>query len=132
MLQRHPDRPATSSVVQEVRNPMMFLFLYRKSTDPAAQPSPADMQAGYMKWQAWMTKHSKEILEQPPARSGPKPGGAAAVCRSGAVTDGPYVEGKEIVGGWSFIEAPSLARALEIAKEVPMFTSVEVLEITQF
>jgi hypothetical protein len=90
------------------------------------------MQAGYEKWQSWMAKYSKEILEQPPARSGPKPGGVAAVCRGGAVTDGPYVEGKEIVGGWSFIEAESLARALEIAKEVPMFTSVEVLEITTF
>jgi len=111
---------------------MMFLFLYRKSTDPAHQPSPADMQAGYVQWKNWMTKHSKEILEQPPARSGPKPGGAAAVCRGGAVTDGPYVEGKEVVGGWSFIEAESLARALDIAKEVPMFTSVEVLEITSF
>ena len=111
---------------------MMFLFLYRKSTDPAHQPSPADMQAGYVQWKNWMTKHSKEILEQPPARSGPKPGGAAAVCRGGAVTDGPYVEGKEVVGGWSFIEVESLARALDIAKEVPMFTSVEVLEITSF
>ena len=111
---------------------MMFLFLYRKSTDPGDQPSPADMQAGYAKWKAWMTKYSKEILEQPPARSGPKPGGAAAVCRAGAVTDGPYAEGKEVVGGWSFIEAESLAQAIEIAKQVPMFTSIEILEITTF
>jgi hypothetical protein len=111
---------------------MQFLFLYRKSTDPRDQPSPADMQAGYMQWKAWMTKYAKELLEQPPARSGPKPGGTAAVCRAGAVTDGPYVEGKEIVGGWSFVETDSFARALEIAKEVPMFTSIEVLEITSF
>ncbi len=111
---------------------MKFLFLYRSSTDQRDQPSPEDMQAGYMKWKAWMTKHATEILEQPPARSGPKPGGAAAVCRAGAVTDGPYVEGKEIVGGWSFIEAESMARAIEIAKEVPMFKSVEILEITTF
>lgn len=111
---------------------MKFLFLYRKSTDPRDEPSPADMQAGYVKWQSWMAKHAQEILEQPPPRSGPKPGGAAAVCRAGAVTDGPYVEGKEIVGGWSFIEAESLPRAIEIAKEVPMFTSVEILEITTF
>jgi hypothetical protein len=111
---------------------MMFLFLYRKSTEPRDQPSPADMQAGYMQWKSWMEKHAKEILEQPPARSGPKPGGAAAVCRAGVVTDGPYAEGKEVVGGWSFIEAESLARAVEIAKEVPMFTSVEILEITAF
>jgi hypothetical protein len=109
---------------------MQFLFLYRK--DPTAQPSPADMQAGYMQWKSWMSKYAKEIIEQPPARSGPKPGGSAAVCRGGAVTDGPYAEGKEIVGGWSFIEAESLAHAIDIAKEVPMFSSVEVLEITTF
>ena len=111
---------------------MQFLFLYRDSTEPRNQPSPADMQAGYVKWKNWMEKYAKEILAQPPARSGPKPGGAAAVCKAGAVTDGPFVEGKEVVGGWSFIEAESFARAVEIAKEVPMFTSVEIREITQF
>jgi hypothetical protein len=112
---------------------MMFLFLYRNSSDPLDQPSPAEMQAGYAQWKAWMTKYAKEILEQPPARSGPKPGGASALCKKGgAVTDGPYVEGKEIVGGWSFIETESLERAIEIAKEVPMFTSVEIREITTF
>lgn len=111
---------------------MSFLFLYRKSLDPRAQPSAAEMQAGYMQWKTWMTKYAKEILAQPPPRTGPKPGGAAAVCRAGAVTDGPYVEGKEVVGGWSFIEADSLARAIEIAKEVPMFPSVEIIETTTF
>ena len=111
---------------------MKFLFLYRTSTDPRDQPSAADMEAGYGKWKSWMAKYAKEILDQPPPRSGPKPGGASAVCKAGAVTDGPYVEGKEIVGGWSFIEAESLASAVEIAKEVPMFTSVEIREITTF
>jgi hypothetical protein len=109
---------------------MKFLFLYR--TSPDDKPSPADMQAGYVQWKTWMAKHAKEILEQPPPRSGPKPGGAAAVCKAGAVTDGPYVEGKEIVGGWSFIDAESLAHAIQIAKEVPMFSSVEIREITTF
>jgi hypothetical protein len=42
------------------------------------------------------------------------------------------VEGKEVVGGWSFIEADSFERAVEIAKEVPMFPSVEVIEIATF
>jgi len=111
---------------------MKFLFLYRKSPDPRDQPSPADMQAGYMQWKSWMAKYAKEILDQPPPRSGPKPGGAAAVYKGGAVTDGPYVEGKEIVGGWSFIEAESLEHAIAIAREVPMFTSVEIREITTF
>ena len=110
----------------------MFLLIFRKSTDPGDQPSASEMQAGYAKWKNWMEKYSKEILEQSPPRSGPKPGGAAAVCRRGAVTDGPYVEGKEIVGGWAFLGTDSLERAIEIAKEVPMFPSVEILEITQF
>ena len=109
---------------------MQFVFLYRK--DPHATPSPADMQAAWGQWKSWMTKYAKEILDQPPPRSGPKPGGAAAVCRGGTVTDGPYVEGKEIVGGWSFIEAESFEHAVEIAKEVPMFSSVEIREITTF
>jgi len=109
---------------------MQCALLFRK--DPSNTPSPADMQAAWGQWKSWMTKYAKEILEQPPARSGPKPGGAVAVCRGGAVTDGPYVEGKEIVGGWSFVQADSLERALEVAKEVPSFDSVELIEITQF
>jgi hypothetical protein len=131
MLQRRPIGPAMEQVNQEVKR-MNFLFLYRACPDPRAQPSPADMQAGYAKWKAWMAKYAKEILEQAPPRSGPKPGGGSAVVRAGAVTDGPYVEGKEIVGGWSFIQTDSLAHAVEIAKEVPMFTSVEIREITTF
>ena len=111
---------------------MNFAFIYRKSPDPRHQPSPAEMQSGYVQWKNWMAKYSKEILEQSPPRSGPKPNGASGVVRAGALTDGPYAEGKEIVAGWSFIEAESLAHAVEIAKEVPMFTSVEIREITTF
>ena len=111
---------------------MKFLFLFRSSPDPREQPSPADMQAGYVQWKSWMSKYANEILEQLPPRSGPKPGGARVVCKAGAVTDGPYVEGKEVVGGWSFIGADSLAHAIEIAKEVPMFSSIEIIETTTF
>ena len=71
---------------------MQFAILFRK--DPSNTPSPTEMQEAWGQWKSWMTKYAKEILEQSPARSGPKPGGAVAVCRGGAVTDGPYVEGK--------------------------------------
>jgi len=111
---------------------MQFLFLYRKSQDPRDNPSPAEMQAAWGQWKSWMTRYAKEIVAQPPPRSGPKAGGRAAVCKGGALTDGPYVEGKEIVGGWSFVEAESFERAIEIAKEVPMFPSVEIIEIASY
>ena len=42
---------------------MQFLLLYRKSVDPADQPSPADMQAGYVQWKSWMAKYSKAQAE---------------------------------------------------------------------
>ena len=111
---------------------MQCLLLFRKSPVENQSQSPAEMQAAWGQWKSWMSKYAKEILEQSPARSGPKPGGAAAVCRGGAVTDGPYVEGKEIVGGWAFVQADSFEKALEIAKEVPSFPSVEVIELATF
>ena len=111
---------------------MLCLLLFRKAANANENLSPAEMQASWAQWKTWMTKYSKEILEQSPPRSGPKPGGSVAVCRGGAVTDGPYVEGKEIVGGWSFVQVESFDKALEIAKEVPSFPSVEVIEIAQF
>ncbi len=109
---------------------MQYALLFRK--DPNNTPSADEMQAAWGQWKSWMTKYAKEILAQSPPRSGPKPGGKVAVCRGGAVTDGPFVEGKEIVGGWSFIETESLDKALEVAKEVPSFDSVELIELASF
>ena len=109
---------------------MQFALLFR--SDPSKTASPDEMQAAWGQWKSWMGKYAKEILAQSPPRSGPKPGGAVKVCRGGAVTDGPFVEGKEIVGGWSFIETDSLEKALQVAKEVPSFHSVEVIELASF
>ena len=46
------------------------------------------------------------------------------------VTDGPFAESKEALGGYYVIEAADLDEALEIAKEVPApFGGVEVRPI---
>ena len=42
------------------------------------------------------------------------------------VTDGPFVESKETLGGSFMIEAADLDEALEIAREVPAGVGVEV------
>ena len=39
--------------------------------------------------------------------------------RSGAVTDGPFIETKEVLGGYSVIEADTIDEAVEIAKTWP-------------
>jgi len=43
-----------------------------------------------------------------------------------SVTDGLFVESKEVVGGYFLIEAADLDAALEIAKDVPAGAGVEV------
>ncbi len=50
------------------------------------------------------------------------------------VTDGPYAEGKEIVGGYMIIKANNLNEAAEISKDCPIFEhdgTVEVREIVK-
>ena len=56
-------------------------------------------------------------------------GGAA----DAVVTDGPFAETKEVLGGYYLIEAADLDEALEIAKDVPArFGGVEVRPIMTF
>ncbi len=48
------------------------------------------------------------------------------------VFEGPYVEGREIVGGYIGVKAKDLSEAVEIGKECPIFDfggSTEVREI---
>ena len=48
---------------------------------------------------------------------------------SRAVTDGPFLETKEIVGGYFLIECPSEAEALEWAKKFPAFFNVQARQV---
>jgi hypothetical protein len=45
------------------------------------------------------------------------------------VVDGPYVEAKEIVGGYFLIVAPDLAQALEIGKLCPILDNDGTVEV---
>ena len=56
-----------------------------------------------------------------------QPTTTATSIRAGAVTDGPFVETKEALGGYYLVEARDLDQALEIAKLCPApFGGVEV------
>ena len=105
-----------------------FLFLYRFPAGGAPKPASAEeMQAQYAAWTAWRAKFEKEVIPG----EGLKAGGA--VVRAGSATDGPYIEAKEVMGSYAFVEASSLAQAIEIAKECPINSvpgaSVEIREL---
>ena len=64
------------------------------------------------------------------AEDGLKPEGAV-VNADRSVTDGPFAESKELVGGYSMIEAPNLAAAVERAKGSPMPKSGGTVEVRE-
>jgi hypothetical protein len=59
-----------------------------------------------------------------------QPTGTATTIRGGVVTDGPFTETKEALGGYYLIEAADLDEAIAVAKQVPAkFGGVEVRPI---
>ena len=91
-----------------------FLFIYRQSTESRARPSPEEMQALAEAWQAWLQKFRSAIV---PGGDGLKHTGR--VLKAGLVTDGPYVEAKEIIASFTIIQADNYDAALAIIRECP-------------
>ncbi len=105
-----------------------FTFLYRgRDTDA----SPEQMQKTMEKWRDWFKElgdsgHLKDI-GHPLEKSGKVVKGAQKT-----VTDGPFAEAKDIVGGFTIIQARNLEHASELAKSCPILEvggSVEVRPI---
>jgi hypothetical protein len=91
-------------------------------------PSPAQMQEMYAAFNAWREKFKAEIADMGAKL---KPGGK--IVTPSGVSDGPFVEAKEIVGGYMIVAADSYERAVEVARECPGLMApgnvVEVREI---
>ena len=55
--------------------------------------------------------------------------------KANVVTDGPFIESKEMVGGFFIVKADSIDAAIEIAKDCPDLAiggSVEVRDVVVF
>ena len=76
-------------------------------------------------WAAMMDAHgafAKAVAEQGAVITGGnalQPRGTATSLRGGAVTDGPFVETKETLGGFYIIDCRDLDHAISIAKLCP-------------
>lgn len=104
-----------------------YLCLHRSSTEQPSttKPSPAQMQDMYAAWSEWKEKFKANILDMGAKL---KPGGK--VVTTSGVTDGPFVEAKEIVGGYMIITADSYEEAIEVAKGILMPGSrIEIREM---
>jgi hypothetical protein len=48
-----------------------------------------------------------------------------------SITDGPFVEGKEMIGGYAILEAPDLDAAIAIASEWPLPATLELRPVVR-
>ena len=92
------------------------------------KPSPAKMEEMYAKFNAWKDKFQENIVDM----GGKLMVGGKIVSSEGA-TDGPFVEAKEVIGGFMIISAESMEEAMEVTRECPGVvmpgSSVEIREI---
>ena len=102
-----------------------FVYLYRGG---ATGGSPEQMQQRMQKWMAWM----KELGEKGHIKDRGQPlerAGRLVKGKQKAVTDGPFAEAKDVIGGYTLIEARDLDQAVELSKGCPVFESDGAVEV---
>jgi hypothetical protein len=93
-----------------------FLFVYRGAGETVARMSPEQMQEHMQQWQRWIV----EALEKGwMVDSGDALTPEGRVVSAKVVSDGPFVESKEVVGGFSIVQADSIDDAARLAKGCP-------------
>ena len=106
-----------------------FMFIFRGATE-VFEYSPEEMQQHMQKWFGWVNQLKAKniyVSGEPLTPAGKTITGAKAL-----VTDGPFAESKELVGGFFIIKAKSIEEATELAKDcpdLPLDGSVEIREV---
>ena len=102
-----------------------YLFLYRGGQ---RETSPEKLQQQMQKWMTWLKglgeKGHVKDQGQPLERAGKLVKG-----RQKTVTDGPFAEAKDVVGGYTLVEARDLDQAVELSKGCPIFETEGAVEV---
>ena len=92
----------------------MLLF---RGTELRKSLSPEEMQKVSEDWMAWfrrLTEEGKAVAGNPLEREGKIVSGKERV-----VSDGPFAESKEAIGGYFLLDVATMDEALAIAKKCP-------------
>ena len=107
-----------------------YLYIFRGGDQGLEDATPEQLQAHMGKWLDWINgiAATGKLLGGEPLQSGGK-------VLSGkddlVITDGPFAEGKELVGGYLLVEVADEAEAIEIAKGCPVFKDDGSLELRE-
>lgn len=96
-----------------------FLLVFRRdSVNVEPQTSPAQLQALMKPWQDWI---GNIAAQNKLVSSGNRLTSEGRVVKSdGVITNGPYVEIKEAIGGYIIVRADSIDEAAEFSKDCPI------------
>lgn len=94
-----------------------FIFLFRGGNMQELTPEAA--QSHFQKWYTWMQQliasgnySGGDPLEQT---------GKQVIGNNKTITDGPFIEAKEMVGGFMAITAKDMDHAIELAMDCPTY-----------
>jgi hypothetical protein len=107
-----------------------YVFLFRSNEDDAqrAMGTPERAQQSMQAWMKWIRDlEAKGHLKNPGQPLQRK--GSVVRGKQRVVTDGPYVEAKDMVLGFMIVEARDLAHAAELAGGCPMLEGDGSVEI---
>ena len=102
-----------------------FLYLYRGGRRPE---SPAEGEVELQKWQAWL----QDLAGKGHIKDRGQPldsAGKVVRDRAGSITDGPYAESKDIVIGYTIVEATDLDHAAGLATGCPIYQNGGLVEV---
>jgi hypothetical protein len=103
-----------------------FMMIFRGGN--YRDDSPEQMQQSMKKWLDWfdgLTRTGAYKGQGAPL----EPGGKVIRGARKSVSDGPYAEAKDVVGGYAIIEARDLDAAAEIARGCPIFERDGAVEV---
>ena len=92
-----------------------YLVLFRSQpTGGQPGPSPEQMQQMFAAYNAWKEKFKDAIFDM-----GDQLKSEGRVVTASGVADGPFVEVKEVVGGYMIVSAENFDRAEEVVRACP-------------
>jgi hypothetical protein len=96
-----------------------FLLIFRRSeVSGESQPSPEQLQAMMKPWQDWI---GNIAAQNKLVTSGNRLTSDGRVVKSDTrITNGPFVEMKESIGGYIIVRAESIDEAAELSKDCPI------------
>jgi hypothetical protein len=123
-------RDATVAFLWKALEATVKYVILIANTDKVRTMTEAEQQAWYGEIGAWYEKGGGGSGKLADGGHQLQPPETAKTVRASGVTDGPFMETKEALGGYSVLEADSIDEAVEVAKTWPGvdrgFISIEV------